>query len=570
MKRQMLFPAALCGILLATFISCENKKPAGPDKTEITALNLRKGEVISCGPPEKEFGAVGFETSCDGDQKENFELGMGLLHSFEYDEAEKVFARIIDEEPGCAMAYWGVAMSNYHPLWAPPTPEEFAKGDKAIRIAQSIPGKTERETAYVDAMALFYKDWDKVPHVKRFADFEKAMEAIAARFPGDREASIFYALALTGGASPSDKTFSRQKKAVNILNALYSYEPNHPGIIHYIIHSYDSPELANLALDAARKYASIAPSSAHAQHMPSHIFTRLGLWEENIKSNTVAAASAKCYAESLGLKGQWDEELHAIDYLVYSYLQRGDNANALAQWNYIKTIKQVDPTNFKVAYAFAAIPSRYVLENKLWQEAARQQLQPNWIGWEKYPWQKAIHHFTRLMGAAHTGEIDSAKAEARVLQALHDELERQKDAYKANQVMIQMKTGQAWIAFKEGKTAEALKLMNAAANMEDSTEKHPVTPGEVLPAREMLGDMLLLAGQPAKALAAYEAELAKHPNRFNAIYGAAVAAEKSGDMKKASAFYRQLVTIAIPEGSSRKELSEAKQFLSARNDVAKK
>jgi hypothetical protein len=304
--------------------------------------------------------------------------------------------------------------------------------------------------------------------------------------------------------------------------------------------------------------------------MPSHIFTRLGLWEENIKSNTVAAASAKCYAESLGLKGQWDEELHAIDYLVYSYLQRGDNANALAQWNYIKTIKQVDPTNFKVAYAFASIPARYVLENRMWTEAAAQEPAATWLDWNKYPWQRAIYHFTRLMGAAHTNNIAAANQELAKMKVLHDTLVQQKDAYKANQVMIQMKTGTAWIRFREGKTSEAIQLMTEAATMEDATEKHPVTPGEVLPTRELLGDMYLQAQQPGKALVAYEAELAKHPNRFNALYGAAVAAERTKDLAKAASFYRQLLAVSIPEGSPRRELQEAKAFLARQNDLAKR
>lgn len=555
----------LTGAILITLGSCQAKKSNDPSKEAILALNLRKGDLISCGPSEKEFGAVGFVNACSEKVKDDFDLAMALLHSFEYDEAEKIFARVIDKEPSCAMAYWGIAMSNYHTLWAPPTPDEFEKGAKAIAIAQSIPGKSDRETAYIDAIGAFYKDWEKTPHAVRFANYDKAMEKLYMDFPDDKEAAVFYSLALTGGASPADKTFTRQKKAGQILNALYPGQPNHPGVIHYIIHSYDSPELASMGLDAARKYAAIAPSSAHAQHMPSHIFTRLGLWDENIKSNLVAAASGKCYAESTGIKGHWDEELHAVDYLVYSYLQKGDNANAKRQVDYLKSINEVSPMNFKVSYAFAAIPARYLLENKMWEEAATHELHTGTVPWEKHPWQKAIHHFALVLGSVNTGRLEAAREELKKMRTLHDTLLNQKDTYKATQVEIQMKSSAAWILFKEGKTREALTLMNAAAELEDKTEKHPVTPGEVLPARELLGDMLLQMNQPAQALIAYEANLEKRPNRFNSLYGAGLAAERAGNKEKATAYYRKLSTITIQGENARPEVKAARSFLGNEN-----
>lgn len=536
-------------------VSCNKKKEA------INEIKLKRGGVISCGPPDKEFGTVGFETSCSNKTKKDFNLAISLLHSFEYDEAEKVFAKIIDKQPDCAMAYWGVAMCNYHTLWAPPTSNELEKGAKAIAIAQSLKQKSEIEDNYINALALFYKNRKTTDHRTRSKNFEKAMGKIYTSNPNNKEVAIFYALALIATADPADKSFDNQIKAGNILNAQYPGQQNHPGIVHYIIHAYDNPELAILALPAARKYASVAPSSAHAQHMPSHIFTRLGLWDECISSNNSAAYSAKCYAESVGMKGHWDEELHCLDYLEYAYLQKGDNAAAKKQWDYLKSIHEVEPVSFKVFYAFAAIPSRYVLENKMWREAAGLKIYPANLPWQDFPWQKAIIHFTRLLGAAHIGDIDSSKAELKSLHILHNDLMKQNDLYKANQVMIQIKAAEAWIFFKEGKETKALQLMTQAADMEDKTEKHSVTPGEVLPAKELLADMLLLLNKPAKALMAYEEDLKKHPNRFNGLYGAGIAAESINNFEKATYYYSQLIAIANSSGSNRPELKKAKLFL---------
>jgi tetratricopeptide (TPR) repeat protein len=552
--------AVSCCLLFSAFVACksENGQPSGET---ISSLNLKRGALVACGSPDKKFGSVGFISSCDPELKKDFELGVALLHSFEYDESEKVFARIIDKQPACAMAYWGVAMSNYHTLWAPPTEAELQKGSKAITIAASISSKTKKEADYINAVSTFYADWKKTDHPTRFARFEKAMEKLYTEHPDDREAAIFYALILTAAADPTDKSFVKQKKAAAMLEELYVDQPDHPGIIHYIIHSYDYPQLAGLALPEARKYASIAPSSAHAQHMPSHIFTRLGLWDEDIKSNLAAAASAKCYAETTGIEGHWDEELHALDYLVYAYLQQGDNKSAMQQWQYLRTIDKVSPVNFKVAYAFAAIPSRYILENRLWKEATTLSLHPANLEWEKYPWQKSIYHFTRALGFANTSNPDSARSELKTLSTLRDRLLEQKDGYKANQVHIQMKSAEAWIALKIGKKEEALRLMNEAADMEDKTQKHSVTPGEVLPAREMLGDLLMELNQPGKALVAYEASLVEHPNRFNGLYAAGHAAELSGQPAKRDDYFRLLLSISEPVNSDRSELAIARLAL---------
>ena len=541
-------------------LSC-NGQHNSPSVDQINTIGLKRGEIILCGAQNKQFGSVEFETSGSGKIKQNFNLAIELLHSFEYDQAEQVFAKVIDADPDCAMAYWGVAMCNNHPLWSPPTEAELKKGARAIAIAQTIPQISKREYEYIDAMASFYKDWDKTDHHTRSVLFEKGMEKTYKDNPNDKEAAIFYALALDAAADPSDKSYSNQKKAGAILTSLYPGHPDHPGIVHYIIHTYDYPELAQLALPAARKYASIAPSSAHAQHMPSHIFTRLGLWDECIKSNLVSVSYAKCYALRAGIKGAWDEELHGMDYLEYAYLQEGENKAAKEQCDYLKTIDLVYPVNFKDAYALAAIPARYLLENKMWAEAAHLELHPGDFPWKKFPWQKAIVNFTRALGFAHIGKMNSANIELQNLKILCDILTNQKDQYKAGQVKIQIGEAQAWIFCREGKNDEAISTMTAAAAMEDKTEKSPVTPGEVIPARELLADMLLQMNKPAKALEAYRADLKTHPNRFNGLYGAGLAAEKLHEIKEAKRCYRQLMVVANKAESSRTELDAARTFL---------
>ena len=558
MKSPYLSPVIFI-LLSAILFSCKAKN-AVPSKEMIKEIHLKRGDVISCGPTEQQFGTVDFEFSGSEKIKEDFNLAIKLLHSFEYDEAEKVFAKVIDEEPQCAMAYWGVAMSNFHALWTPPSEAELEKGAKAIEIAKSIGQKSQREADYINAISSFYTDWGKLDHHTRCIKFEKGMENIYTKYPNDKEAAIFYALSLNAAADPADKTFIKQKKAGSILETLYPGQPNHPGIIHYIIHTYDYPGLAELALPAARRYASVAPSSAHALHMPSHIFTRLGLWNEAIKSNLASVSSAQCYATAAGIKGHWDEELHSLDYLMYAYLQKGENDLAENQLEYLKTINEVEPINFKVAYAFAAIPSRYVLENKMWKEAADIRDHYENFPWQKFPWQYAIIHFTRLMGSVNIGNMDAAKKELQELNNIYDTLTKQKDSYKANQVQIQIKTGEAWMLFKEGKNNEALMLMNLAADMEDKTEKHPVTPCEVIPAREFLADMLLQMKKTGEALKMYEAELKTHPNRFNGVYGAGLSAETSGQNENARLYYEQLLNISVAN-SNRPELNTIKIFL---------
>ena len=307
-------------------------------------------------------------------------------------------------------------------------------------------------------------------------------------------------------------------------------------------------------------YASIDPASAHAQHMPSHIFKRLGLWDESIRTNLISIEASKCYAENTGIKGHWDEELHGIDYLVYAYLQKAGLDSAKGQWEYLKTIHAVYPMNFKAAYAFAAIAARYLLENKRWKEAAGLELYPVDFPWKKFPWQRAINHFTRLLGAVHIGSIDSARTELKKLRVIYDTLVKEKDFYKSNLIEIQIKASMAWILFKEGKNNKALKLMQSAADMEDVTEKIPVTPGEVIPARELLGEMFMQMDQFSEALEIYQEDLRRHPNRFNGLYGAGLAGEKSGFKEQAGYYYRQLSSICAIH-SNRPELTAARHFL---------
>lgn len=527
----------LAGISL---FACKNKNAATQTTNIASIADLRKGDIVLCGPAKGQFGNVAFALSATQKVKDSFNLALALLHSFEYEEAEKAFAKVIDMDPRCAMAYWGVAMSNFHPLWSPPNKAEMEKGASATEIAASLKGENKRENEYIDAIYDFFHNWQQLDHRSRAQQYERAMEKIYADNPGDKEAAIFYALALDATANPTDKTYAHQKKAGEILNALYPGQPDHPGIVHYIIHTYDYPELAEKALPAARKYASIAPSSAHALHMPSHIFTRLGLWKESIQSNLASADAARCYAEGLKMKDHPGAELHAMDYLVYAYLQNGQEDEAKAQVDYLRSISGSLTQNFSASYASAAIPARYALELRHWKEAADLDTSNTAFSADKHAWEKAIVHFARVLGAVHTGKLKAAKNDLHTLRSLQTVLLSAKDDYKAGQVLVQVKAAEAWISYAEGKKEAAAALMKESANIEDSTEKHPVTPGEVIPARELEGDLLLALGKNREALRAYETNLKRCPNRKNGLKGAALAAEKSGDKTKAADYNKQL------------------------------
>lgn len=549
-----------CLIFLISVIACKDNlvKP----NPALATIDLKRGDILLCGNPQ--FGAVSFALDCKYDVRETFDLAISLLHSFEYNEAEKAFVKVIDADPECAMAYWGVAMSIYHELWAPPGPKELKKGTVLLEIAEAL-RKSERSEHYLDAIKVFYKDWETLDHKTRELLYEKKMEQIYLSQKDDTEAAIFYALAITSAADPNDKTYSRQKKAGAILQKLFKEKPNHPGIAHYIIHTYDYPEIAQSALSTAQRYAEIAPASAHAQHMPSHIFTRLGLWQESIDTNINSALSAVCYAESANPGANWAQEIHAMDYLVYAYLQQGNNKEVDAQNAYLKSMKKIFPLNhFAVAYTANAIPARIALENRQWKEAANLERPNIEFDWNKFPWSKSILHFARAMGSARSGDIASAENELNIIESLHKELLEMNSAeatYKAGQVRIEIKTTEAWINLAKGNNDEALALMKLASKLESETSKHPVTPGEVLPADELLGDMLLALNQPEEALIVYEENLKGHPNRFNGLYGAAIAAEKSGNGEKATLYFKQLIELTKNSKSNRPELSEAKTYI---------
>jgi hypothetical protein len=508
----------------------------------------------SASEPER-LGRVEFHTSCVPAVQPDFNRAVAMLHSFWYQKSAETFAAIAKQDPSCGMAQWGVAMSHYHQLWDPPAPADLKAGWAAVESAKSANVKTQRERDYISATELFYKDSDKLDHRTRAQSYEKAMEQLQARYPEDREAQIFYALALRADAPPSDKTYANQKKASAILQKILAEQPDHPGLAHYIIHCDDYPSLAAQALDAARSYAKIAPDAPHALHMPSHIFTRLGLWQESIDSNRASAAAAK----KNGLAG---DELHAADYLVYAYLQTGQDREARKILDSLPHVQPGDAAYFAGLYATASIPARLAVERHNWSEAAALTLPPNTFPGGRYLWTEGDLYFARALGAARVRDIDAATSALQQLTSLRDNLLHEENKYSADQVDIQREVVTAWITAARGQTEAALHQMRAAADHEDATEKLPVTPGPVVPARELLGEMLLESNQPAPALEAFESALRSAPNRLNSLYGAAQSANLAGNPQKAKLYYSQLLSNCPQADPNRPEPRDAKIFLS--------
>ena len=517
----------------------------------------------------EQLGTVDFPVSCNAVAGAAFERGVALLHSFQYDDAETAFADAATADPTCAMAHWGTAMSLYHPVWAAanpsaaPTAADLKKGAEAVEKARAAGPKTDREKDYVAAVAAFYTGADTLDHRSRALAFEKAMGEVAARHPEDKEAAIFHAVALLGTATPGDKTYATEKKAAAILNAILPQAPTHPGVAHYLIHSFDYPALADLALPAARSYAKIAPSSPHALHMPSHIFTRLGLWNESIDSNLASRAAARERMKRLHPGATSFEDLHAQDYLAYAYLQGGQDAKAKAVLDEVSAAETFDQQQFAAAYALTAVPARYALERRRWSEAAALTVRPAGFPWSKFAYAEAIVWFARGVGAARGGDTAVAREAVDKLAAIQKGLADGKSAYWAGQVEIQRLAAAGWLAHAEKKDDDAVRLLRSAADLESSTEKHPVTPGAVLPAREMLGDLLLELNRPADALREYEASLQVAPGRFNGVFGAARAAEISGDRDKARTLYAALVELGKAADPPRAELMTARTFLAS-------
>ena len=511
-----------------------------------------------------QVGTVHFPTSCSPAVQLQFERAVAMLHSFWYEEAEKAFHSIAQSDANCSMAYWGVAMSLWPPLWPRiPDAETLKQGLATVAQAQSITGNTARERDYINAIGAFYESYDKSDHRTRALAYEKAMEKVAQRYPQDQEAAIFYSLALVATALPTDKTYANQKKAGEILEKIFAEQPDHPGLAHYIIHSYDYPPLAERALPAARRYAKIAPSVPHAQHMPSHIFIRLGLWQEAIASNLASANAARDYENKSHMEAAWDQRLHAMDYLVYAYLQTGQDDEARRLAEEAAAIKQAKPPGLIADYALAAIPARTAVERQDWAGAAN--LSPRLNG---SPAAQAITWWARALGSAHQGDVAGAQQDIAQLQALKSKLDASPDAgakYWAGQAEIQRRAAAAWLAHAQQHDEEALQLMRSAVEMEDATEKHAVTPGPVLPAHELLADLLMEMKRPALALTEYQASLKSAPKRRHATYGAAQAAEKANQAALAKDYFAKLVEICAQCHRDDPCLLRAQQFLATSN-----
>jgi Tfp pilus assembly protein PilF len=500
---------------------------------------------------DQRLGTVHFETSCNDTAQRRFDRGMRYQHSFWYSASKDIFEEVLKADPSCAIAYWGIAQSLLlNPFGVPPA-ANLAEGLAALEKAKAIGAKSPRENEFIAALAAFYTDHDKVDHRTRVQAYLKAMEALAQRYPQDDEAQIYYALALDVAASPADKTYANQLKAAAILEGIFTRQPQHPGIAHYLIHSYDYPPIADKGLDAATRYSKIAPSAPHAQHMPSHIFTRVGYWKDSIAANQASVRAAK--AE----KGYGDQ-LHGQDYMVYAYLQLGQDKEARAVID--EMAASTGPDAPGASFALAASPARYVVERGDWSGAAELQVRPT-----KFPHVAAITHFARALGAARAGKPEAAQADIAKLAELRDKLREAKDAYWAEQVDIQWQIANAWLLNAQGKQDEALKAMAAAADAEDKTEKAPVTPGPIAPARELLGAMLLDRGMAKEALAAFEATLRKEPHRLGATLGAAKAAEKLGDTGKARTYYAAAVALAENADPIRPDIAAARAFVAKSN-----
>jgi hypothetical protein len=506
------------------------------------------------GIPAERLGTIHFPVSCNAAAQQAFDRAMALYHSFYWREVKNAFDAVLEADPSCVMAYWGHAMVLLdNPFIWPPKGKSLSEGMAMIEMASAGTPGTQRESDYIAALESFYKDHEQIDHRTRAEAYVRAMGELAQRYPDDVEASVLYALALSATFDPGDKTYARQHGAAAILEPLFERYPEHPGVAHYLIHSYDYPAIADLGLPAAQRYAQIAESAPHALHMPSHIFTRLGHWQDSIATN-IASANA-----SADLRGR----LHAWDYLTYAYLQVAQDADAQAIVENVAALREVKDENLGAAYGLAAIPMRAALERGRWEDAARIELSPPEpdFAWQRFPNAEAVNAFGRGLGAARSGDAAGARAQLRRLESLRQAMIEARQGYWADQALIQSEMIEAWVAHTEGRTKEALQRLRAAADHEDATEKSPVTPGPLIPARELLGEMLMELGRPGDALVEFEAVTVKEPNRFRALYGAARAAELSGDRNKARAHYTTLMTVAANPASGRSELATARAFL---------
>lgn len=512
----------------------------------------------------EKLGTVHFATSCSDPAQKEFDRAVALLHSFQFSRAVEGFKAVLGRDATCGIAYWGIALADWSNPFVPGMKDQsqLQAGRESVERGTTVGAKTERERAYLAAAGKLYGDYGSTAQRMRLIAYRDAMGEVAAKYPEDHEAQIFYALAIAASEDPADKTYAGRLKAGAILERLFEEEPTHPGLAHYIIHTYDVPALAERGLVAARRYSEIAPDAPHALHMPSHTFTRTGNWQESIESNIAAAAAAR-------REGQTAEELHASDYEVYAYLQTGQDKAARQILDSLPEIaSRFDPKRVvsgaagpSAAYfALAAIPARYALERQEWKQAEQLTVRET-----PFPYTKAMSWFARGLGAAHLERGQAARESAAELKQIRERLLKAGENYWAQQVEIQELEIEAWAALADGKKDEALQRMRAAAELEDKTEKSAVTPGPLAPARELLGDMLLEMKQPAQALEQFEATLRKEPGRFRALYGAAHAAQLSGNAEVSQKYFGELLKVCEhADKPGRPELLDAQSTISQR------
>src|SRR6184192_4851615 len=528
-------------------------------------------------------GKVKFPTSSAPAVQSEFERGVALLHSFFYEEARRVFAGVAERDPKCAMAQWGIAMTWRHPIWTPPIPNEMSAGKAAIEKAMAMKGVTDRERGFITALNVYYNTPDSsaaapvgqschgpVGPRDRVVAYEKAMRELRDKYPDDFEVQTFYAFAVlaTGYATPNDTSLSKQLEAASILEKLWKQNANHPGVVHYLIHCYDYPQFAQRGLAAAKTYDSIAPWVPHALHMPSHIFTRLGMWDESIAANRASVEASRAYAAMRHRDATEAEELHALDYMAYSYLQEAQDAEAKKIVDLVAKVLKTNPElEFSAAYALAAIPTRYAFERNDWASAATLTV-PKLPHWSSFPFMEALIEYGHALGRAHTGDLDGARTAIARMQQLRDATKDPKFDYFKNHLDLQMQAASAWVAAAEGKKNDAIDMLRRAADSEDILGKHPVSPGAFVPIREQLGSLLLQIGQPKQAQQEFEAALKIYPGRFRGLYGAARAAEQNGDKENASRYYAKLAVQTAKASGSRDELNHVREFRAAEAKAA--
>jgi len=519
---------------------------------------------------EQELGSVRFATTCANgmaaeDAKNfnaNFNHAVALLHSFQYEQSRAAFTAITRLYPTCAMAHWGIAMSHYHGLWGNSRLDlGRAALEKAHETASANPTTSARENGYIEALGEIYAQdgRDAAAHAQAF---ERKMGELAARNPSDTEAKIFHALALKLSASRTDKSFANDRKCGEILEPIFKQQPHHPGVAHYIIHCYDNPALAERGLDAARLYAKIAPASAHANHMPSHIFTRVGAWPDSISSNLQSAKIAEADEHGSKTAEPRDQRLHAMDYLEYAYLQTGQLKEAMSVMAEMNALTPVAGLTLTGDYALAAIPTRYAFERNDWTAAAALAI-PNLPHWSSFPFMEALIEYGHALGRAHIGDLDGAQKAIARMGELRDATKDPKFDYFKSHLDLQMQAASAWVAAAEGKKDDAVDMLRRAADSEDILGKHPVSPGAFVPIREQIGTILLEVGKPTEAQREFEAALKIYPGRFRGLYGAARAAELAGDNEVANRYYTKLAAQTSKAGGSRNELNHVREFLSA-------